>query len=84
MPRPYVHPARVVHHMLWGNTSGTQYGGVGVAAMLMGGKFLEYSVLLHDSVHGQELGIFIIELGVGITVFCVMIMIFYMFGERSR
>ena len=61
------------------------YAGVGVAAMLMGGAFLDYSVLdHHDAVHGQHLGILLIELGVGITVNFVMLAIFYSFAGRSR
>lgn len=60
------------------------YAGVGVATMIMGGNFLEYSVLMHDAVHGQHRGIFLVELGVGITVAGVMLMIFYMFAGRAR
>jgi multicomponent Na+:H+ antiporter subunit B len=40
-------------------------------------------VLAHDPIHGQHLGIFLIELGVGITVAAVMIMIFYMLDEYA-
>jgi len=45
-------------------------------------NFLDYEALNHDVLHGflphgQHLGIFLIELGVGITVTAVMIMIFY-------
>lgn len=60
------------------------YAGVGVASMFMGGDFLDYSVLLHDQQHGQHLGIFLIELGVGITVAAVMILIFYTLDEFSE
>ncbi len=60
------------------------YAGVGVAAMLLGGNFLDYSVLAHEPSHGQHRGIFLVELGVGITVTGVMLMIFYMFAGRSR
>jgi len=60
------------------------YAGVGVAAILLGGNFLDYSILAHDPVHGQHRGIFLVELGVGITVTGVMLMIFYMFAGRSR
>jgi multicomponent Na+:H+ antiporter subunit B len=60
------------------------YAGVGIASMLMGGRFLEYGVLLHDSIHGQHLGIMLIELGVGITVSAVMILIFFSFAGRGR
>lgn len=59
------------------------YGGVGVAAMLRGGNFLDYNVLAHDPVHGQHLGILLIELGVGITVTSVMITIFFAFVGRD-
>ncbi len=60
------------------------YAGTGVATMMLGGNFLDYSVLLEDSVHGQHRGIFLVELGVGITVAGVMLMIFYMFAGRAR
>jgi multicomponent Na+:H+ antiporter subunit B len=60
------------------------YAGVGVWSMLKGGNFLEYGVLLHDSVHGQHLGILLIELGVGITVSAVMVLIFFNFAGRGR
>jgi multicomponent Na+:H+ antiporter subunit B len=60
------------------------YAGVGVAAMLKGGNFLDYGALLHDPVHGQHLGIILIELGVGITVAAVMILIFFSFAGRGR
>ena len=56
---------------------------VGVMAMLLGGNFLDYDELLHDHKHAQHLGIFLIELGVGITVAAVMIVIFYTLDEYS-
>jgi multicomponent Na+:H+ antiporter subunit B len=59
------------------------YAGVGVACMLMGGKFLDYDVLRHDPVHGQHLGILLVELGVGITVASVMITLFFKFTWRT-
>ena len=60
------------------------YGGVGVATLLHGGKFLNYSVLAQDPVQGQHLGILLIELGVGITVTAVMTIIFFAFLGRSE
>ena len=60
------------------------YAGVGVVGMLRGGEFLNYSVLQHDPVHGQHLGILLIEFGVGTTVAAVMIMFFYCFAGRGR
>ena len=57
------------------------YSGVGIAALLMGGNYLDYSVLHHDPVHGQHLGITLIEFGVGTTVACVMVTVFYTFAR---
>lgn len=58
------------------------YGGVGLVSMWLGGHYLNYSVLAHDPLHGQHYGILIIELGVGITVASVMLLIFYAFMGR--
>ena len=65
------------------------YAGTGVCAMLLGGNFLDYSVLHHrwwpDFLpHGQHLGILLVELGVGVTVAAVMITIFFAFAGRGR
>jgi len=61
------------------------YAGVGIASMAMGGNFLEYGVFdHHDPSHGQHTGLLLIELGVGITVFAVMLTIFYNFAGRGR
>ena len=59
------------------------YAGVGVAGLLLGGNYLDYFVLAHDPVHGQERGIFWIEVGVAVTVSGVMMKIFYMFAGRA-
>jgi multicomponent Na+:H+ antiporter subunit B len=60
------------------------YGTVGFAAMVRGGNFLDYNVLRHDPVHGQHLGILLVELGVGLTVASVMIALFLLFTGRGR
>ncbi|MEZ5536736.1 MAG: Na(+)/H(+) antiporter subunit B [Thiolinea sp.] len=60
------------------------YGGTGVVTLLMGGEFLNYSVLAHDPQHGQHYGILIIEFGVGLTVSSVMMLIFYAFISRGE
>ena len=57
------------------------YIGVGIAALILGGNFLDYNALLSDPVHGQHLGILVIELGVGMTVAAVMMMIFFVFAR---
>lgn len=60
------------------------YGGVGVAGMLRGGNFLDYNVLATDPQDGQHLGILLVELGVGITVASVMLLLFFAFAGRTR
>lgn len=60
------------------------YGGTGIAAMLMGGEFLNYSVLAHDPLHGQHWGIFAVELGVGMTVAGAMVSIFFTFASHVK
>jgi multicomponent Na+:H+ antiporter subunit B len=58
------------------------YGGVGVATLLLGGAYLDYDVLAHDPVHGQHLGILLVELGVGITVASVLTLVYFAFAGR--
>jgi len=60
------------------------YMGVGFAGLALGGNFLDYFVLAHDPVHGQERGIFWVEIGVLVTVSGVMLKIFYVFAGRGR
>ena len=60
------------------------FAGVGVVAMLFGGEYLNYSVLAHDPVHGQHLGILLVEIGVLITVAGTMTAIFYTIAGRGR
>ena len=60
------------------------FAGTGIAAMLGGENFLDYDALdPHDPVHGQHLGILLVELGVGITVAAIMISIFFAFAGRG-
>jgi multicomponent Na+:H+ antiporter subunit B len=61
----------------------TLYTGVGIACMLLGGRFLEYGVLAADPVAGQQLGILLVEFGVGLTVAAVLIMIFNTIANRA-
>lgn len=58
------------------------YGSVGIVSLLGGGNFLDYSILSEDPIAGQHLGILLIELGVGITVAAVVIIIFFNFADR--
>lgn len=58
------------------------YAGVGVADMILGANFLDYDVLGTSPVAGQHIGILLVELGVGISVFGVMMTVFYAFADR--
>ena len=61
------------------------FAGVGVYDLLLGGNYLDYSVMAHDPVHGQHWGIILVELGVGITVASVMVSVFFTFaGHRKK
>jgi len=60
------------------------YAGTGVVGLLLGKNFLDYSVLAHEPAHGRELGIFLVEVGVFVTVSSTMTALFYAFVERGR
>jgi multicomponent Na+:H+ antiporter subunit B len=60
------------------------YAATGLPALFWGRNYLDYAVLGHDSPHGHEYGIMLVELGVLITVSSTMIAIFYAFAERGR
>ena len=60
------------------------FAGVGIAAMFMGGNYLEYAVFADSSASGNHIGIWLVELGVGVTVSAVMIAIFTSFAGRPR
>ena len=60
------------------------YGGVGLAGIFLGANFLDYSVLAADPVTGQQVGIILIEAGVGMAVTGVLLSIFHAFAARDR
>ncbi len=60
------------------------FAGVGLVPLFKGGNYLNYSVLADTQVAGQHMGILLVELGVGITVFAVMLTIFFAFAGRER
>lgn len=60
------------------------YAGAGVVGLMFGKNYLDYSVFGHDPVHAREWGIFIVELGVLVTVSGTMLSMFYAFIERGR
>jgi len=61
------------------------FAGVGVYGIVTGGNYLDYNHLAHgDAVHGQHWGVFLVEIGVLVTVASTMIAIFYAFAGRGR
>lgn len=60
------------------------YAGTGIASLLMGGKYLDYSVLAAHAHDGQHIGIMVVEFGVGLTVASVMLSVFFCFAGRER
>lgn len=58
------------------------YAGVGVWGLFAGGNYLDYDPLFADRIDGQHYGIIFIEFGVGLTVFSVMVTIYYAFAGR--
>jgi multicomponent Na+:H+ antiporter subunit B len=57
---------------------------VGFLGILLGGNFLDYNPLSSNSVQGQLIGVFLIELSVGLTVSNAMILIFYSFNDTDQ
>ena len=60
------------------------FAGTGVAGLMLGVNYLDYSRFARDAPHGHELGILAVELGVLVTVAGTMTAIFYAFVERGR
>lgn len=60
------------------------YCAVGVANVMMGGLFLDFYTLLESPKAAQQMGIITVELGIGITVATVVMLIFTMFAKRKR
>jgi multicomponent Na+:H+ antiporter subunit B len=60
------------------------FAGVGVDTLLLGGQYLDYNLLLATPTSGQHLGIFLVELGVGITVASTMLLLYYAFAGREK
>ncbi len=60
------------------------YCAVGLLNVAQGGLFLDFSTLLADPKAAQQAGIITVELGIGITVATVVMLIFTMFARRKR
>jgi len=64
------------------------YSGIGALCMLLGSNFLDYAslskILFTDKIEARSLGIFGVEVGVGITVMAVMISIYNNLSSEGR
>ena len=60
------------------------YSGVGFTTLVLGGNFLDYAVLAEQPLAGQHLGIFLVELGIGITLVGVLVNIFALFMNPNH
>lgn len=61
------------------------YAGVGIACLFFGGNYLQYNVLPFHSPHlAGHMGIFFIEIGVGVTVAAVMASIYFEMSNVDR
>ncbi|MCA4774456.1 Na(+)/H(+) antiporter subunit B [Wolbachia endosymbiont of Mansonella perstans] len=60
------------------------YGGTGILTVLFGKSFLSYDILLTNNVNGQKFGIFLVELGVALTVFSSMLIIYVSFARIKK
>ena len=64
------------------------YAGVGLVCMLYGNNFLDYSALADimgvDPISARSHGILIVEIGVGITVMAVMVVLYYNLASAGK
>ena len=57
------------------------YSGIGFLCIFMGGNFLDYSTLALSQHNGQFIGIMSVEIGVQLTVFGVLSLLFLKLSE---
>ncbi|MFP3035461.1 MAG: Na(+)/H(+) antiporter subunit B [Wolbachia sp.] len=60
------------------------YGGTGIVTVLFSKSFLSYDILLTNNVAGQKFGILLVELGVALTVFSSMLIIYVSFARIKK
>ncbi|MCZ6765106.1 MAG: Na(+)/H(+) antiporter subunit B [Alphaproteobacteria bacterium] len=60
------------------------FAGTGVAGIVLGGDYLDYNVFAQQQHHGQEIGILVVEFGVGLTVASAMISLFLIFAGQDK
>lgn len=60
------------------------YCAIGLLGVVLGGRFLDFYPLMASPRSAQQLGIQLVELGVGLTVAAVIMLIFSLFIRRRR
>lgn len=60
------------------------YVATGFASLLMGGKYLEYNAFFEDAHLAQFVGVMTVELGVHLTVFACLSLIFLKLAEEEE
>jgi len=60
------------------------FAGTGVASLMLGYNYLDYTGFGSDFLHAHEWGILLVEIGVFVTVSGTMTAMFYAFAERGR
>ena len=64
------------------------YAGIGILCVLAGGNFLDYGALAGilplDAVSARSHGILMVEIGVGIVVMAVMVMLYYILASAGK
>ena len=58
--------------------------GTGFYTIMAGGNYLDYYAIAESKHTAQQIGIIVVELGVGITVFAAMMLIFILFAKRKK
>jgi multicomponent Na+:H+ antiporter subunit B len=63
------------------NSGALIYTGIATLCALLGGYFLDYSILTRllpiDPIEWRSLGIFLVEVGVGLGVMCIMLSLYW-------
>jgi multicomponent Na+:H+ antiporter subunit B len=74
-------PGRAVRRFL--ATGVLLYSGTGLVSFLFGNNYLDYSALGSTAQAGQHIGIILVEFGVGMTVFAVIVSTYYAFAGQN-
>jgi len=68
--------------MVCGVLGVTLYAGTGLISLIFNDNYLNYSSISNNDITGQHIGIFCIELGVGLTVASIMCLIYSLLKEE--